>query len=545
MTCLMRPFLMVLTAAMLNTPVAARQPLRILLITGGGYHDYEAQKAILTNGLGQRLNAEFTIDHSAGKDNAHRVERHNDPNWLRGYDLVIYNICFADVRDNAWSEAIVRAHVRYKVPAVALHCTMHSYNYRGDSPIWSQFLGVRTQRHQRAMGHDVENVATSHAIMRGLPAKWTMPQGELYEILEVYASAQPLTQSFGEESKKNQVTAWTNEFEGVRVFGTTLGHHNETMQSTEFLDLVANGVRWATNTVGTEQNVKKVVFVAGPRSHGYGAHEHNAGSLLLARLLRENYKGINPVVYQNGWPSDRNAFDGAAAIVIYANGGPSHPALQHMSELRQMMDRGVGLVLLHYAVEVPRDTAGAQFLDWAGGYFEAHWSVNPIWLMQNPTFGRHPIANGLKPYDIEDEFYYHMRFREGMRGVTPILTALPPASSLSRPDGTHSGNPNVRAAVLERREQQHLSWAAERANGGRAFGFTGSHFHWNWGHPMQRRMALNAIVWAAKAEVPRDGVPAGVVTMEDLEANQDYPVPANFDRAKWKALVDHWQRAFK
>lgn len=289
---------------------------------------------------------------------------------------------------------------------------------------------------------------------------------------------------------------------------------------------------------------KKVVFVAGPRSHGYGAHEHNAGSLLLSRLLSANHKDIDVVVHQNGWPSDPNAFNGADAIVIFANGGTDHPALPHLDGLRPLMERGVGLILLHYAVEVPADNGGKQFLDWAGGYFETNWSVNPVWTMQNHNFPAHPSTRGVVPYEINDEWYYHMRFRDGMRGVQPILTALPPASSLSRPDGLHSGNPHVRAAVLERKEPQHLAWAAERPNGGRSFGFTGAHFHWNWGHPMQRRLVLNAIAWAAHADVPAGGIGVGVLTMEDLEANQDDPRPGNFDRERWKLLIEQWRRAF-
>ena len=219
-------------------------PLRVLYITGGGYHDYAAQKDIIAKGLSERLNARVTIDDEAGKNSGFRVSRHKDPNWLRDFDVVVYNICFADVKDNEWSEAIVRAHVQRQVPAVVLHCTMHSYNFRGDSPIWSMFLGVRTQRHQRQMAITNEVVKADHPILAGFPATWPNAQGELYEILDVYPTATPLLQAFGEESKKMQPTVWVNRFAGVKVFGTTLGHHNETMQSKEYLDLVAAGLKW-------------------------------------------------------------------------------------------------------------------------------------------------------------------------------------------------------------------------------------------------------------------------------------------------------------
>ena len=49
---------------------------------------------------------------------------------------------------------------------------------------------------------------------------------------------------------------------------------------------------------------KKVVFVAGRGSHGYGAHEHNAGCLLLAKALNDNMPDVHAVVYRDGWPAD-------------------------------------------------------------------------------------------------------------------------------------------------------------------------------------------------------------------------------------------------
>lgn len=289
---------------------------------------------------------------------------------------------------------------------------------------------------------------------------------------------------------------------------------------------------------------RKVVFVAGERSHGHGAHEHHAGLLLLSRLLNENHAGLETVVYENGWPSEPTAFDDADAIVIFADGGRNHPALPHLEALGRLMDRGVGLVLLHYAVEVPVDNGGRELLDWVGGYFETHWSVNPHWTMQSLEFPDHPITRGVTPYEIDDEWYYHMRFREGMAAVQPILTALPPPSSLERPDGPHSGNAHVREAVLERQEPQHLAWAIERENGGRGFGFTGAHWHWNWGHPMQRRLVMNAIAWAAHADVPEGGIEVGVVTIEDLEANQDYDPRSDFDRERFRQMVDRWHAEF-
>jgi hypothetical protein len=226
---------------------------------------------------------------------------------------------------------------------------------------------------------------------------------------------------------------------------------------------------------------QRIVFVAGRPSHGYGQHEHNAGCLLLANALRNSLPDIEVDVFRDGWPSDSaKAFQGASTIVMYCDGGEGHMVNRHLEEVQALADKGVGIVCIHYAVEVPKGESGNKFLDWIGGYFEMHWSVNPHWTANFASLPEHPITRGVKPFEINDEWYYHMRFRENMEGVTSILTALPPDSTLERPDGPHSGNAEVRRAIAAK-EPQHVAWAAERPDGGRGFGFTGGHFHWNWG----------------------------------------------------------------
>lgn len=268
---------------------------------------------------------------------------------------------------------------------------------------------------------------------------------------------------------------------------------------------------------------KKIVFIAGNPSHGKGEHEHRAGCMLLADQLNKSGLAVEATVTTNGWPKDNSIFDGAAAIVMYADGGGGHPAMKQLDELKKLAKAGVGIGAIHYAVEIPKGNPGDTFLDLVGGYFESDYSVNPHW---NASFKlpKHPITKGIHDYSMTDEWYYHMRFRKGMEGVTPILTDLPPPESLSRPDGAHEGNPDVRAAVLERKEPQHMMWAYERPEKfgeGRSFGFTGGHFHKNWKNDDQRRVVLNAIVWISGLEVPKDGVPSKTPTDEEMQANLD------------------------
>lgn len=278
---------------------------------------------------------------------------------------------------------------------------------------------------------------------------------------------------------------------------------------------------------------KKVVFIAGNPSHGWGAHEHNAGCLLLAKRLNDSGLPIIATVCRSGWPKDATALDNADTVVSYCDGGGAHYLNDRLDDFQKVVDeRGVGLVCVHYGVETTKGNCGDHFLNWIGGYFEPNWSVNPHWDADYKTFPVHPTTRGVGPFKIRDEWYYHMRFQEGMKNVTPILTDMPPRETLERGDGPHSGNPAVRAAVLERKEPQHMGWAYERPdNKGRGFGFTGGHDHKNWQNDQFRKVVLNAIVWTAGLDVPAEGVASATPSAEEMDANQDEPKPGTAQAA--------------
>lgn len=272
-----------------------------------------------------------------------------------------------------------------------------------------------------------------------------------------------------------------------------------------------------SSSAETASGKKKIIFIAGPDSHGKGEHEHNGGSTLLAKALNDSLPGVSATVVHNGWPKDESILNDADAIVFYCDGGGDHLALPHAPYLDKLAKKGVGIVNLHFALEVPQES-GKYLLDWIGGYFEINWSVNPVWEASFASFPDHPVSRGLKPFSITDEWYYHMRFPAGSKGITPILQALPPESTLNRPDGTHSNNPAVRDAVITKKEPQTLAWVFERPDGGRGFGFTGGHIHKNWQNDNFRKLVLNAIAWAAKANIPQDGVQSATPTENELNA---------------------------
>ena len=85
---------------------------------------------------------------------------------------------------------------------------------------------------------------------------------------------------------------------------------------------------------------------------------------------------------------------------------------------------------------------------------------------------------------------------------------------------------------------EHVAWVYERPGGGRGFGFTGGHFHWNWGNDNFRKVVLNAIVWTAGLEVPEGGVPSKTPSYEELRQNQDKRPPRGFDAEEVKKMLE-------
>jgi hypothetical protein len=280
-----------------------------------------------------------------------------------------------------------------------------------------------------------------------------------------------------------------------------------------------------------EGGKKQIVFVHSAGSHGFGNHSYGPAFRYLAGILNENVPAVNAVVI----PEDKDLapMDTADAIILGSDGG--HLVKKLGDRLEPLMAKGVGLSCIHYTVDPTDKKAIQRLIAWIGGAYEQNWSVNPWWDADFKTFPDHPVARGLKPFKINDEWYYHMRFAEEMKGVTPILSAVPPESTRQGKDGPHSGNPTVRSRTGM---AETVGWVYERPNGGRGFGFTGMHVHWNWAQDSFRKAVLNAIVWTAKAEVPKDGVPSKTPTLEDLEAVLGQERPKNFNAEAVKKQIE-------
>ena len=240
------------------------KPLKALLISGGCCHDYNKQNVIIPEGVNARANFTWEIIQEGGTSSDHRVSIYEKPGWAAGYDIIVHNECFSEISDPAFIENVLAEH-RNGVPAVVIHCTMHTFRaLKTDN--WREFLGVKTTHHGPQHPLDVRNMAGTNPIMKGFPEVWTTGPEELYAIDKVFPTATVLgsamekrkdkeTNKWVDTTKDNPVI-WINNYGKGRVFGTTLAHNNATMQNPKYLDALARGMLWACDKLDDKGDPK-------------------------------------------------------------------------------------------------------------------------------------------------------------------------------------------------------------------------------------------------------------------------------------------------
>jgi type 1 glutamine amidotransferase len=253
----------VLLAAGSLVPVAlaaedsSGKPIRALLVIGGCCHDYKKQKDILTKGISARANVEWTVSYDPDTGTKHLNPVYNDTNWAKGFDVVVHDECCSGVEDLGVIDRILRPH-RDGLPAVVLHCGMHCYRSQGYPKAitpWFEFTGLPSTGHGPQLPIAVSFTDRDNPITKGME-DWTTIHEELYNnfIGKVLDTAHPLARGKqtvkgkdGKETTSDYVVAWTNTYKGkTKVFATTLGHNNETVDDGRYLDLVTRGLLWAT-----------------------------------------------------------------------------------------------------------------------------------------------------------------------------------------------------------------------------------------------------------------------------------------------------------
>lgn len=275
---------------------------------------------------------------------------------------------------------------------------------------------------------------------------------------------------------------------------------------------------------GAGKDAKRILVVVGPSNHPPGTHEVAAtGRLVKSLILRAEGVGAFEVMISTGWPADEEVRKAADSIVFLGDIFPPARAAdpkKATAEVGEMMDRGCGIVCVHYATglgakDVP-DDGSHPLLSWIGGYFATgckhHKSIARIFPQATivPSTGGHPITRGWKEFTLREEPYilnwFGPQFAEkGLaEGVFPIATSMLP------PGAPHA---------------EIVAWGVQRPGGGRGVGVVMPHFFQSWTNSDLRTLILNSIVWSAGRDVPEGGVQSPLAPLAEFQPASVEPAP--------------------
>ena len=286
---------------------AETKPVKALLIAGGCCHDYKGQHEALFKGIQARSNVQVDVYWTDDSSTNPPFPLFDSPDWAKGYDVIIHDECAASNRDVAVVQRILEVH--RTIPAVHLHCAMHSF--RNGTDLWFKHLGLKSTSHGPQEPIAISFVDKQHPITKGL-SNWTTIKEELYNNAAMH-DAKALatgTQTYTRNGKKVEakaVVAWTNEKHGARSFSTTLGHNTATVRDGRYLDLVTRGLLWACNKLTPEYMTpftgeNKVTFIA---------KQEKPAAIPKLGVMPKNATLIKPSASSTQQPNfPLNAFDG-------------------------------------------------------------------------------------------------------------------------------------------------------------------------------------------------------------------------------------------
>jgi Trehalose utilisation len=241
----------------------------------------------------------------------------------------------------------------------------------------------------------------------------------------------------------------------------------------------------------TTKSTHKIVLIAGEitKVDAVGHHDYPAGVRCLDSLLKQT-PGMECTIVDDGWPTNEAVFENAKSIVFYTDGGGKQAFLSsaaRIKKLQSLADEGIGIVMIHQAVDFP-DEFGDQAKSWLGGAYLKGKSGRGHWDSSHVDFPTHPVTRGVTAWKINDGWLNGIEFVADMKGITPLLW------SGKKYAGSRAGL-----------QEDIVAWLFERPDGGRSFSFTGLDAHSAWKLDGMRQLVVNGVLWTARIEIPAGG----------------------------------------
>jgi type 1 glutamine amidotransferase len=241
---------------------------------------------------------------------------------------------------------------------------------------------------------------------------------------------------------------------------------------------------------------KRILLLGqGPDGHPKETHEYFAGLRVIKKCL-DRAPGVEALIVDADplWKDGPSQIDRADGVALYLAEGARwiQEDDERLEALRRLARRGGGLAALHWGMGCREARYVAAFVDLFGGCHggpDRKYQVAEVGVeLASPN---HPVLDRMRPFRVEDEFYYQLKFAPEEKGVVPLIrVAL-------------DGQPHT------------VAWCWQRADQGRSFGFSGGHFHRNWRLEEYRRLAAQGMLWTLAATPPEGGLDVAVEE-EDL-----------------------------
>lgn len=237
------------------------------------------------------------------------------------------------------------------------------------------------------------------------------------------------------------------------------------------------------HSFASAQHPKNLLLLAqGPDGHPRATHEYVAGQNVLAKLLRDIPDLKATIVQADGeWHDGPALIDKADHCVLFVSEGAkwvnSDPARR--GAFQRLAKRKGGLSVLHWGMgtrEAANVDVFVQLFGACHGGPDRKYKVLEAICKPAPD---HPATVGIEEFKLKDEFYYALKRNPDNKDLRPLLTAR-----------------------IDDRDEM-VSWAWQREDGGRSFGFSGLHFHANWAEPNYQRLVGQGVLWTMGIQPPK------------------------------------------
>ncbi|WP_170287458.1 ThuA domain-containing protein [Halioglobus maricola] len=241
---------------------------KVLYVTHepGRWHDYSAQLADFRE-VAADASWELTV---ATGDKDALFDFLRSENFAAGQDAIVYNFCLADSRDMAAMSNLIDQTVSGGVPAVLVHCAMHSWwdTFKKGKPIpgnpldkarasksllkqwqqdhpnetmpaWGDFTGIASTKHGPKKPITLVAIAESPVALN-IPDGYATRKTELYNNHYLTPDVVPLLR--GIQRNNEEVVMWLAPRGEGQIIGLTLGHNDDEWDDPVFRELLKSAV---------------------------------------------------------------------------------------------------------------------------------------------------------------------------------------------------------------------------------------------------------------------------------------------------------------